>query len=165
MSAEDAAHRGPGALMGNLVVCLAGNRRRKQMEGGGGFTASWCIHLRGGTIPPARAMAHSDRMLAGRQPGRLTCGCWECWDALLPLRSAIWRQNVRKPQNHCAQHKLTSGKTCGRWKTAGGGWVSAVRVRIISHRRPVSALRSVSSFTIEAELLPPSARIQGGNLC
>ena len=45
---------GRDALMGNLVVCLAGNRRRKQTAGSGGFTASWCIHLRGGTIPPAQ---------------------------------------------------------------------------------------------------------------
>lgn len=51
MSAEDATQREGGreggAPVGNLALCLAGNRRRKQTEDRGGFTASWSISVVG----------------------------------------------------------------------------------------------------------------------
>lgn len=42
MSSEGRHAGGWDAPVGNLAVCLAGNRMRKQMEDRGGFTASWC---------------------------------------------------------------------------------------------------------------------------
>lgn len=38
---------GENAPVGNLALCLAGNRRRKQTEDRGGFTASWSISVVG----------------------------------------------------------------------------------------------------------------------
>lgn len=76
MSTEGRHAGGWDAPVGNLAVCLAGNRMRKQMEDRGGFTASWCRSAVG--QPHLPWMRRSDPGGADRGANRWPLGAQGC---------------------------------------------------------------------------------------
>ena len=140
---------GVGSLMGNLVVCLAGNRRRKQMEGSGGFTASWCIHLCGGTIPPAQPwLILTGSKEAVRETSLLSLWVLGCTAALLLYNTEV---NCTETAEH--SHRAVN-RTCGWLETTDCGFAHAINDKVNTHNCPLVYLFFVTILWIKGEPLP-----------